>query len=152
MRRSRLPARLLTAAVVAFAVAAVTVPAALADTNTSTSDSGLAVTASLSPDIASGGQEVTQTATVSNDGHSTVNVSLQIFGPRRSAAPPQPVLVTLAPGDSYSQSAGFPASALSRGTHTKDSALACVDHGELRLQYAQPKRCRPGAPARAAAA
>ncbi len=134
MRRSRLPARLLTAAAVALVVAAVSVSGALADTNTSTSDGGLTVTASLSPDTASRGQEVTQTATVTNDGRSTVNVSVRIFGPRRTVAPPQAVFVTLAPGDSYSQSAGFPASALSPGTHTltviaidratRDSALA----------------------------
>ena len=134
MRRSRLLARLPAAAAVALAVAAVSVSGALADTNTSTSDGGLTVTASLSPDTASRGQEVTQTETVENDGDSTVNVSLRFFGPRRSVAPPQAVFVTLAPGDSYSQSAAFPASALSRGTHSltviaidranKDSALA----------------------------
>jgi len=135
MRRSRMPARLLTAAVVALAVAAVSVSGALADANTGTSDNGLVVTASLSPDTASGRQQVTQTATVENDGRSSVTVSLRVFSPRRpSTAPPQAVFVTLAPGDSFSQSVGYPASALSPGTHTlvavavnratRDSALA----------------------------
>jgi hypothetical protein len=135
MRRSLVPARLLTAAVLALAAAAATVSTALADTNTSTSDNGLSVTASLSPDTVSKGQQVTQTETVTNDGNSTVNVSVRIFGPRQpSSAPPQAVSVTLTPGGSYSQSAGFPASSLTPGKHsltvvainraTKDSALA----------------------------
>src|SRR6516162_2516628 len=119
MRRPRLSARLLTAAVVALAVAAVSVSGALADTNTSTSDSGLTVTAGLSPDTVSGQQQVTQTATVENDGRSTVTVSLRVFSPKRpSTAPPQAVFVTLAPGGSFSESAGYPASDLSPGTHT----------------------------------
>jgi acetyl esterase/lipase len=135
MRRSRLPARLLMTAVAALAFAAAGVSTALADTNTSTSDGGLSLTASLSPDTVSGKQQVTQSETVKNDGKTTKSVTVRVFGPRQqSSAPPQAVVVTLVPGASFSQSVTFPASTLSRGTHSltviavdranKDSALA----------------------------
>jgi hypothetical protein len=130
-----MPARLLMAAVTALAFAAAGVSTALADTNTSTSDGGLTLTASLSPNTVAGTQQVTQSDTVKNDGKTTRSVSVRVFGVRQSSsAPPPAVVVTLAPGASFSQSVTFPASSLSRGQHfmtviavdraNQDSALA----------------------------
>ena len=122
MRGSLSPARLIAAALVTTVVAAGAASSALATTGTSTAN-GLQVTASLSPDSVSKGQNVTETESVVNVGHSKVNVRLTVIGARPTATP-QTVFVTLDPGGSYSQGAVYPAASLKPGTHTLTVAAA----------------------------
>ena len=116
MRGSLLPARLLTAALVAIAVAAATVSTALA-TSSTVSANGLSVTASLSPDTVTNGQTVTQAASVKNSSDVKENVTIRIFGAQASAAPAT-FSATLQPGASFSKSVSFPAALLKVGKHT----------------------------------
>ena len=116
MRGSLLPARLLTAALVAIAVVAATVSTALA-TSSTVSANGLSVTASLSPDTVTKGQTVTQLASVKNASYVKENVTIRIFGALASAAP-QTFSATLQPGATFSKSVSFPAALLSIGKHT----------------------------------
>jgi hypothetical protein len=116
MRGSLSHARFLAAAVVVIAVFAATVSSALATSATSSAN-GLAVTASLSPDTVSGGQTVTQSESVKNISGSTETVAIRIAGPRPSAAP-STIFVKLAPNATFLQSTSFPASLLSKGSHS----------------------------------
>jgi uncharacterized protein (DUF58 family) len=116
MRGSLLPARLLTAALVAVAVAGATVSAALATTST-VSANGLSVTASLSPDTVSKGQTVSQTASVKNVSDVKESVTLRIVGVVPSAAPTT-FSAVLQPGATLARSFSFPAALLKPGTHT----------------------------------
>ena|SRR5579859_2543449 len=116
MRASLLPARLLTAALVAIAVAAATVSTALA-TSSTVSANGLSVTASLSPDTVKSGQTVTQAASVKNSSDVKENVTIRIVGALASSAPAT-FSAVLQPGASFSKSVTFPAGLLKPGTHT----------------------------------
>ena len=116
MRGSLFPARLLTAALVALAVAAATVSAALA-TSSTVSANGLAVTASLSPDTVSKGQTVTQAFSVKNVTAANENVSIRIIGVEPTTAPTT-ISTTLTPSGTLSRSMTFPAALLKPGSHT----------------------------------
>jgi hypothetical protein len=116
MRGSLLPARLLTAALVAVAVTAATVSTALATSGT-VSANGLSVTASLSPDTVTKGQTVTQLASVKNVSEAKENVTLRIFGVVPTAAPAT-FSAVLQPGATLSKSFSFPAAILQPGNHT----------------------------------
>jgi len=125
MRASLLPARLLTAALVAIAVAAVTVSTALA-TSSTVSANGLSVTASLSPDTVTKGQTVTQSASVKNASEVKENVTVRIFGAQATTAP-QTFSAVLQPGATFSKSVSFPAALLKPGTHTL--TVVGIDNG-----------------------
>lgn len=127
MRGSLSPARLLAAALVTTVVAAGAASSALATTGSSTAN-GLQVTASLSPDTVSKGQNVTESESVKNVGRASVNIRLTVIGARPSATP-QTVFVTLDPGGSFSQGAVYPATALKAGTHTLTVAAVNRDTG-----------------------
>jgi len=116
MRASLLPARLLTAALVAIAVAAATVSTALA-TSSTVSANGLSVTASLSPDTVTKGQIVTQAASVKNTSNAVENVVVRIVGAQASSAPAT-FSAALQPGATFSRTVTFPAGLLSPGSHT----------------------------------
>ena len=123
MRASLLPARLLTAALAAIAVAAGTVSTALATFST-VSANGLSVTASLSPDAVTKGQTVTQAESVKNTSNAVENVSVRVIGVLPSASPAT-FSATLQPGAAFSRSVTFPAGLLKPGTHTL--AVAAVN-------------------------
>ena len=116
MRGSLSPARLLTAALMAVAVAAALASTALA-TSSTVSANGLSVTASLSPDSVTKGQTVTQTASVKNSSDVKETVILRIIGVAPGASPAT-FSATLQPGATLSKTASFPAALFKPGKHT----------------------------------
>jgi uncharacterized protein (DUF58 family) len=116
MRGTLSHARLLTAAFVVAAVAALGAAAASATTGATTAN-GATVTASLSPDTVSKGQAVAQTAMVKNVSNAKENLAISIAGPLATSAPTV-FSATLAPNASFSKSLTFSAALLRPGKHT----------------------------------
>jgi len=117
MRASLSHARLLAAALVVAATAAIGASSALA-TSATTNANGMSVTASLSPDnVSSTSGVVSELARVTNTSSSAESLAIRIIGPVPTSVP-LTIFTKLQPSASFTRSVSFPAPLLKPGTHT----------------------------------